>query len=89
MCCMRGFHAWSTSSRLTMMRSRSANPCTRKTQWLLEPESKNVFLLPEVVEFVEVDAPTTETCAQASVINGPLRSAYNRYTTHIITVAMR
>jgi hypothetical protein len=61
----------------------------QKTQWLLEPESKNVFLLPEVVEFVEVDAPTTETCACADVINVPLRSAYSRYTTPIITIAMR
>jgi hypothetical protein len=38
----------------------------QKTQWLLEPESKNVFLAAGVVELVDVDAPTTLTCASAS-----------------------
>ncbi len=33
----------------------------QKTQWFAEPESKNVFLPPEVVELVDVEAPTTLT----------------------------
>ena len=42
-----------------------ADPVYQNAQWRLEVESKKLFRAPEVVEDVEVDAPTTETCACA------------------------
>ncbi len=42
-------------------------PLYQNAQWRLAPESKKLLRAPDVVELVEVEALTTETCACATL----------------------